>query len=210
MPIWPVPAAELVEHVAVDRLRGRFETAVRARVLWRGERAVCDVLADLLAAAGVAALDADAVRIADRHAPPCAACSERRDLQLTSTTPAVSTLTTSTVAAATTTLAEPVTATPSLSASTVPSNGGPPPKLSRSVTGPGDYSVVVALVGIVSDGAKTVPATTATGSGPVCPGALTRGQCLPSARQPSYDDVFTVTTPDGTVLLSRTVTLTRT
>ncbi len=55
----------------------------------------------------------------------------------TSTTPAVSTSTTSTVAAATTTLGEPVTATLSLSASTVASNGGLPPTLSWSVTGPG-------------------------------------------------------------------------
>ncbi len=70
--------------------------------------------------------------------------------------------------------------------------------------------MAVALAGIVIDGAKTVPATTATGSGPVCPGTLTRGQCVPSARQPSYDYVLTVTAPDGTVLLSRTVTLTRT
>ena len=312
----------------VHRVRGRFETAVRARVLWRGERAACDVLADLLVAAGVAGFDADAVRIADRHAPTCAACSERRDLHLqpaalfaavliiaapilfkqqaasameaagvpmqgssfsgastgsvgssgppvrvgrrvrrrqpsgqdrgdsgdraggdrrcpsagwrprptsprvsdrrptrrwprpgpippittttlpatTSTTPAVSTSTTS--SATTTTLTEPLMASLSLSAATMSSNGGTPPTLSWSVTGPGDYSV--AVTGFVIEGTRTVPATTPTGSGPVCPGTLTRDQCVPSARQPAYDYVFTVIAPDGTVLLSRTVTLTRT
>ena len=66
----------------VHRVRGRLAEAVRARVLWRGDRPACDTLAALLAAVGGGGFDAEAVKIAERHAPSCSMCSERRDLHL--------------------------------------------------------------------------------------------------------------------------------
>jgi hypothetical protein len=66
----------------VHRVRGRFETAVRARVLWRGDRPECDDLATLLAASGVGHFGADAVKVADRHAATCDRCTEKRELRL--------------------------------------------------------------------------------------------------------------------------------
>ena len=64
------------------RVRQRFATAVRARVLWRGERPACDALAQMLASAGVTTFDGEAVRIADKHADGCPQCGERRELRL--------------------------------------------------------------------------------------------------------------------------------
>jgi RNA polymerase sigma factor (sigma-70 family) len=64
------------------RLRQRFTTALQARVLWNGRRPACDDLAALLASAGVDSFDAEAVKIADRHAASCDICGERRELRL--------------------------------------------------------------------------------------------------------------------------------
>jgi RNA polymerase sigma factor (sigma-70 family) len=64
------------------RIRGRFATALGARVLWRGRRPDCDALSELLASAGIERFDADAVKLADRHAEGCERCSERRQLRL--------------------------------------------------------------------------------------------------------------------------------
>lgn len=64
------------------RVRQRFATAVRARVLWRGDRPACDALAELLSSAGVTTFDAAAVKLADQHAEQCAQCGERRELRL--------------------------------------------------------------------------------------------------------------------------------
>lgn len=64
------------------RVRQRFATAVRARVLWRGDRPACEALAELLSSAGVTAFDAAAVKLADQHAEQCAQCGERRELRL--------------------------------------------------------------------------------------------------------------------------------
>jgi hypothetical protein len=64
------------------RIRQRFATAVRARVLWRGSRPACDELDELLRSAGLEAFDAEAVKVADRHAASCEQCSERRELKL--------------------------------------------------------------------------------------------------------------------------------
>ncbi len=66
----------------VHRVRGRFETAVRARVLWRGDRPDCPGLAALLAASGVDGFGAEAVKLAERHATTCADCEEKRELRL--------------------------------------------------------------------------------------------------------------------------------
>ena len=65
------------------RARKRFATAFGARMLWRGTRPGCDVLEAELQAAGVTAFGRDAVRLADRHAEDCAACSEHRRSRLT-------------------------------------------------------------------------------------------------------------------------------
>jgi len=64
------------------RVRQRFATAVRARVLWRGERPACAELSELLSAAGVTTFDAAAVKLADQHAEQCAQCGARRELRL--------------------------------------------------------------------------------------------------------------------------------
>ena len=137
----------------------------------------------------------------------------------TSTTDPSSTTVTTTGAPTTTAASPTTTAAPppvgpisgsiALSGSTIPANGGPAPVLTWSVTGPGTYSVAVtAKTGI--EGSKTVPSASPSGSGPVCPGllALASDRCVPSARQPSYDYVLTVTAPDGTVIFTRSVTLT--
>ncbi len=59
------------------RVRGRFATAFRARMLWKGGRPSCDVLAAELTAAGVTRFGAEAVAVTDRHLRTCAACDER-------------------------------------------------------------------------------------------------------------------------------------
>ncbi|WP_208028698.1 sigma-70 family RNA polymerase sigma factor [Rhabdothermincola sediminis] len=64
------------------RIRARFATAVRARVLWNGSEPACEQLRAVLRSAGVERFDAEAVRLADRHADTCPACSERRELRL--------------------------------------------------------------------------------------------------------------------------------
>jgi len=314
----------------VHRVRARFETAVRARVLWRGDDPACADLARLLAAAGVRRFDAEAVKIAERHAPSCAECADRRELRLqpaamfaaipllaapiifkqqaagamelagvsmqgsafstglggstggsavgssaeasgawsrgakiaamvlvamvvvgaavavlasgtregnvsdvalattlastapgsvgpsptTSTRPATPSslpeVTPSSVldttAPTTTTTVAPLVGSIGLSASSLAANGGAAPTLTWSVSGPGAWTVSV--TGFVIEGTKTVPATAPTGSGVVCPGALTGTRCVPSGRLPAYDYVLTVVAPDGSVLLTRRVTLT--
>jgi RNA polymerase sigma-70 factor (ECF subfamily) len=83
--------AEIGEVIGVNRnaanqlchrIRKRFATAVQARVLWNGSRPACDRLDALLTSAGVTRFDAEAVRLADKHAPDCEQCSERRELRL--------------------------------------------------------------------------------------------------------------------------------
>ncbi len=83
--------AEIGEVIGVNRnaanqlchrIRKRFATAVQARVLWNGSRPACDQLDALLTSAGVTRFDAEAVRLADKHAPDCEQCSERRELRL--------------------------------------------------------------------------------------------------------------------------------
>jgi hypothetical protein len=64
------------------RVRQRFATAVRARVLWRGDRPSCAALDEMLVAAGITSFDQDAVKLADKHADGCPQCSERRELRL--------------------------------------------------------------------------------------------------------------------------------
>jgi RNA polymerase sigma factor (sigma-70 family) len=66
----------------VHRMRGRLGTAIRSRVLWRGGRPACSALEAALAADGLDAFDARAVRVADRHAGTCDECSRRRDTRL--------------------------------------------------------------------------------------------------------------------------------
>jgi hypothetical protein len=81
-----------------------------------------------------------------------------------------------------------------------------PPTLAWSVTGTGTFSVRVE--GPAKDTSGTVPSTSASGSGLVCPGTLAQGRCFfPSARPTSVDYVITVLGPDGSVLATRTVTL---
>ena len=60
------------------RVRGRFATAFRARMLWHGGRPTCAALGTELTAAGITAFGSAAVPIADRHAETCNACGERR------------------------------------------------------------------------------------------------------------------------------------
>jgi RNA polymerase sigma factor (sigma-70 family) len=83
--------AEIGEVIGVNRnaanqlchrIRKRFATAVQARVLWNGARPACDQLDALLRSAGVTEFDAEAVRLADKHAPDCDQCSERREMRL--------------------------------------------------------------------------------------------------------------------------------
>ncbi len=66
----------------VHRMRARLATAVGCRVLWQGGRPRCASLRAELAAEGVAAFDDRAVRLTDRHASRCDACTRRRDLRL--------------------------------------------------------------------------------------------------------------------------------
>lgn len=64
------------------RIRARFATAFRARMLWSGARPACGELQQVLAAAGIDSFGAEAVALADRHAQECAACSERSALRV--------------------------------------------------------------------------------------------------------------------------------
>jgi len=81
-----------------------------------------------------------------------------------------------------------------------------PPTLAWSVTGTGTFSVRVEGPG--GDTSGTVPSTSATGSGVVCPGTLAQGECFFAGRHPTtVDDVITVLGPEGSVLATRTVTL---
>lgn len=66
----------------VHRVRKRLDAAIRARVLWRGGTPACPDLDRLLRSAGIAAFDAEAVKLADTHAASCEACSDRRQLKL--------------------------------------------------------------------------------------------------------------------------------
>ncbi len=66
----------------VHRMRGRLSTAVSCRVLWDAGRPRCATLRRQLADEGVAAFDARAVRLTDRHAASCDACARRRELRL--------------------------------------------------------------------------------------------------------------------------------
>jgi DNA-binding CsgD family transcriptional regulator len=66
----------------VHRVRKRFEVALKARLLWRGTRPACDELQALLVSAGVESFSAEAVKIADKHAPGCEECSTRRESRL--------------------------------------------------------------------------------------------------------------------------------
>ena len=66
----------------VHRLRGRLETAVRARVVWRGGAPACDVLRERLRQSSITAFGADAVRVIERHLPGCVTCDERQRLRL--------------------------------------------------------------------------------------------------------------------------------
>jgi RNA polymerase sigma factor (sigma-70 family) len=59
------------------RVRGRFATAFKARMLWRGGTPSCEVLAAELAGAGVTRFGAEAVAVTDRHLRTCAACDDR-------------------------------------------------------------------------------------------------------------------------------------
>jgi RNA polymerase sigma factor (sigma-70 family) len=59
------------------RVRGRFATAFKARMLWRAGTPSCEVLAADLSAAGVTRFGADAVAVTDRHLRTCGACDER-------------------------------------------------------------------------------------------------------------------------------------
>lgn len=66
----------------VHRVKGRLESAVQARVLWRGEIPSCEALRAALAAAGVDTFDSRAVTITNNHASGCEECGERRHLRL--------------------------------------------------------------------------------------------------------------------------------
>jgi RNA polymerase sigma factor (sigma-70 family) len=66
----------------VHRVRKRFEVALKARLLWRGAQPACADLQALLRSAGVESFSAEAVKIADQHAPACEACRERRESRL--------------------------------------------------------------------------------------------------------------------------------
>jgi RNA polymerase sigma factor (sigma-70 family) len=66
----------------VHRLRGRLQSAVQARVLWRDGQPACAVLGERLRAAGIEHFGAEAVRVAERHVPGCEQCEQRRRLRL--------------------------------------------------------------------------------------------------------------------------------
>src|SRR5690606_18625276 len=58
------------------RVRGRFATAFRARMLWGRRGPACDELSRDLAAAGVTAFGSDALAVVQRHLPACERCRE--------------------------------------------------------------------------------------------------------------------------------------
>jgi RNA polymerase sigma factor (sigma-70 family) len=66
----------------VHRVRGRFESALGARVLWDGDEPACDALRAELAEAGLSTFDPAAIKLAERHARTCDECGERRRLRL--------------------------------------------------------------------------------------------------------------------------------
>ena len=66
----------------VHRLKGRLETAIRARVLWRGGAPSCEILAQRLRDLGIDRFSAEAVRVTERHVPGCVDCDERQRLHL--------------------------------------------------------------------------------------------------------------------------------
>ncbi len=66
----------------VHRLRGRLETAIRARVLWRDGQPSCAVLATRLHESGIAEFGADAVKVIERHVPGCDECDEKQRMRL--------------------------------------------------------------------------------------------------------------------------------
>ena len=66
----------------VHRLKSRLETAIRARVLWRGGSPTCEVLAQRLRDLGIDHFSAEAVRVTERHVPGCVACDERQRIGL--------------------------------------------------------------------------------------------------------------------------------
>jgi RNA polymerase sigma factor (sigma-70 family) len=59
------------------RVRGRFATAFRARMLWHGGQPSCPGLATAFADAGVTTFGADAVSVTERHLRTCAECDGR-------------------------------------------------------------------------------------------------------------------------------------
>jgi RNA polymerase sigma factor (sigma-70 family) len=66
-------------HQALFRLRKRLGAAIRAWLLWRGSAPACVVLRAELAAAGDTAFGAATVRVIERHARDCEACTEERE-----------------------------------------------------------------------------------------------------------------------------------
>jgi len=66
----------------VHRLRGRLETAIRARVLWRDGQPSCTVLATRLHESGIAEFGAEAVKVIERHVPGCDECDEKQRMRL--------------------------------------------------------------------------------------------------------------------------------
>jgi len=66
----------------VHRVRQRLATAVGARVLWRGGVPACAALRVALEAADVDEFDAEAVRVAEKHAGGCTECDARRSTHL--------------------------------------------------------------------------------------------------------------------------------
>jgi hypothetical protein len=84
-------AAEIAEALDVStsnayqllhRLKDRLGTAIRGWVLWSHGSPGCEVLASVLAAAGIDAFGADTVRVISRHARGCDACEARQVTRL--------------------------------------------------------------------------------------------------------------------------------
>jgi RNA polymerase sigma factor (sigma-70 family) len=69
-------------HQVLFRLRARLGDAVRACVLWRAGHPACPELAGAVAAAGISAFGADAVRVIGVHAAGCAECAGRQEARL--------------------------------------------------------------------------------------------------------------------------------
>ena len=69
-------------HQVLYRLRARLGDAVRACVLWRAGHPACPELADVVAAAGIDAFGATAVRTISAHAEGCDACTRRQEGRL--------------------------------------------------------------------------------------------------------------------------------